>query len=103
MFGRSAEAGNAAGQHAAVPEGDRQRACEIARGLAIRNRYRDPPRKRADIRVIHGVSLERAGITRVAIDGERDAEWNAVLREHDVCRRRDVVDLGHALIADDSY
>ena len=49
--------------------------------------------------------VERARIARIAIERERDAERDRILRHHLVVGRRDVVARGHALIArdDDRY
>ena len=49
-------------------------------------------RERADLRIVQRALVEGAGIARIAEMRERHAERDAVLRHHDVGRRRDVVD-----------
>src|SRR5262249_19113610 len=67
----------------------------------LRDRYRHTFGERADLRLTQRAFVERPRIPRVADMGQRDAEWDAVLRHHDVGGRGDVVYPRHLVFAGD--
>src|SRR5262249_60762611 len=72
------------------------------RGRAVLgDRYRHTFGERADLRFTQRAFIERPRIPRIADMGERDAEWDAVLRHHDVGGRGDGVDPRHLVVAGD--
>src|SRR5215467_2593367 len=98
---RALEARHLAGHFAAVLELDGDGRHQVAAVLSGRHRHPGPRREVEDRAIMNRLLIERARIDRIAVKRERDAEGNRVLRHHHVGRRRDVVGLGHALIAGD--
>src|SRR5580700_8812924 len=98
---RALEARHLARELAPVLELDGDRGGEIAAVLAGGDRHLDARRHVEDGTVVHRGFVERARVDRVAIERERDAEGDAVLGEHQVARRRDVVGRRHPVVAED--
>ena len=61
----------------------------------------DAAAERADLRVAECGLVKGFGVARLAVERERDAERNAVLRQHQIGGLQDVVALDHALRAGD--
>src|SRR5262249_14331309 len=79
LFRRALEGSDAAREHAAVFERDRDLRGQRGR-VVLRDRYRHTFGERADLRLTQRAFVERPRIPRVADMGQRDAEWDAVLR-----------------------